>query len=261
MRPHRIHLTARSQAKNGAPLLIFLPGMDGSDLSLQSQTAELAIAFDARCFCIPEDDTTDWVGLVKRLVELVAIEQQAQPQRPIYLCGESFGACLALKVMGDRPDLFERLILINPASSFNRQPWQGLVPLVQWVPSITYPFAALGLLPFLTALDRISTPNRQALLQSMQRVTPKTTAWRMTLLREFQISPVRLAQVTVPVLLVASTADRLLPSVNEVKRLARIFPHAQTTFLKHSGHICLLESEVSLYQILQQSQFVPAVAV
>ena len=235
--------------------------MDGSDLSLQSQIGELALAFDARCFCIPGDDTTDWVGLVNQVVELVAIEKQALPQRPIYLCGESFGACLALKVMGHRPDLFERLILINPASSFNRQPWNSLVPLVQWVPDITYPWAALGLLPFLSALDRISAPKRQALLRAMQQVTPKTTAWRMKLLREFQLNPSQLAQVTLPVLLVAAAADRLLPSVSEVKRLAHMFPQAQTTTLRHSGHVCLLESEVSLYGILQRAQFMPAVAV
>lgn len=235
--------------------------MDGSDLSLQSQLTELAVAFDARCFCIPGDDTTDWVGLVKRLVELVTIEKQNHPQRPIYLCGESFGACLALKVMGYQPDLFDRLILINPASSFNRQPWNSLVPLVKWVPTITYRFAALGLLPFLTALDRISAQNRDALLRAMQRVTPETTAWRITLLREFQLSQSLLAQVTLPVLLVAATADRLLPSVSEAKRLANIFPNVQTTILEHSGHVCLLEPKVSLYSILQQSQFVPAVAV
>lgn len=260
-RSTRIHLTAGVRARCGAPLFIFLPGMDGSDLSLKSQMAELAVTFDPRCFCIPGDDTTDWVGLVKRLVELVTVEKQAQPQQPIYLCGESFGACLALKVMGYRPDLFDRLILINPASSFNRQPWNSLVPLAKWIPSATYRFAALGLLPFLAALERISKQNRDALFQAMQTVTPETTVWRMSLLREFHISHSLLTQVTLPVLLVAATADRLLPSVSEVKKLATVFPNTQTTILKDSGHVCLLEPDVSLYSILQQSQFMPAVAV
>ncbi|MEM9977280.1 MAG: alpha/beta fold hydrolase [Cyanobacteria bacterium P01_D01_bin.2] len=246
------------RASGDAPLLIFLPGMDGSDLSLRRQVGGLTAAFETRCLCLPGDDTTDWMGLVKCLVALV----EPQSNRPVFLCGESFGACLALRAIGYRPDLFDRLILINPASSFNRQLWSGLgAPLVRWIPGIPYRFAALGLLPFLAALERIAEGDRQALLQAMQAVTPESAAWRLALMRDFRLQPSLLATVKQPVLLVASTADRLLPSVDEVQRLAAIFPNVQTVTLKNSGHACLLEKDISLYKILRQAQFVPTVAV
>ncbi|MEO0351921.1 MAG: alpha/beta fold hydrolase [Cyanobacteria bacterium P01_A01_bin.15] len=246
------------RVSSDAPLLIFLPGMDGSDLSLRRQLGGLTTAFETRCFCLPEDDTTDWMGLVKHLVALV----EPQSDRPVFLCGESFGACLALGAISYRPDLFDRLILINPASSFNRQLWSGLgAPLVRWIPGIPYRFAALGLLPFLAALERIAEGDRQALLQAMQAVTPESAAWRLALMRDFRLQPSLLATVKRPVLLVASTADRLLPSVNEVQKLAAIFPNAQTVTLQNSGHACLLEKDISLYKILRQAQFAPTVAV
>ena len=152
--------------------------------------------------------------------------------------------------------------MITPASSISRQLWSGLgAPLVRWIPGIPYRFAALGLLPFLAAPERIAERDRQALVQAMQAVTPESAAWRLALMRDFRLQPSLLATVELPVLLVASTADRLLPSVDEVQKLAAIFPHVQTATLQNSGHACLLEKHVSLYKILRQAQFVPTVAV
>ncbi|MBE9065436.1 alpha/beta hydrolase [Leptolyngbya cf. ectocarpi LEGE 11479] len=257
-----ICLLAVSEVRQELPLLVFLPGMDGSDLSLRQQAAGLKTVFDIRCLIIPENDQTAWVDLVAQLTELVTIEKKSRPDRPIYLCGESFGACLALKTISHRPNLFSGLILINPASAFNRQIWSPLGAfLVQWLPGNTYRLGALGLLLFLIVPERVSQENRQALLHAMQRITPESAAWRLSLLQDFQLNKVVLKQFKTPTLLVASGADRLLPSVAEVQKIAALLPHAQTLTLNHSGHACLLETEVDLYQLLQQAQFMPRVKV
>ena len=257
-----IHLSAVFEVRRHLPLLVFLPGMDGSALSLRQQAKGLISVFDARCFRIPKDDTTDWSGLANRLIELVTEEQKHQPDRPIYLCGESFGACLALITISRRPNLFDRLVLINPASSFSRQLWSSLgATAVRWLPAPVYRFSSLGLLPFLTALERVSNRNRQALLQAMQQVTPETAAWRLSLLQTFQLNQGFLKQFQVPTLLIASGADRLLPSVSEVQRLAALLQNAQTITLSDSGHACLLETEVNLYHLLRQAHFIPGVRV
>ncbi|MEM8612918.1 MAG: alpha/beta hydrolase, partial [Cyanobacteria bacterium P01_H01_bin.105] len=131
-----IHLSAVSEVRRHLPLLVFLPGMDGSDLSLRQQSEGLTSVFDVRCLCIPKNDMTDWRGLGTNLIELVTKEKKYQPDRPIYLCGESFGACLALTAIRHCPHLFDRLILINPASSFSRQIWSFLgASVVKWLPS------------------------------------------------------------------------------------------------------------------------------
>ena len=255
-----IRLLATAAERPDLPLLVFLPGMDGSDLSLRQQSAELQNRFDARCFCIPDNDMTDWAGLVAQLVELITLEKKSRPHRLIYLCGESFGACLALKAISHAPTLFDRVILFNPASSFKQQFWSAFSPtVVKWMPG--YDLGAFGLLPFLISFERVPKSNRQALLRAMQQVTPETAAWRLSLLNNFELDQMALKQFRAPTLLVASVVDRLLPSVNEVQRLANLLPASQIITLQHSSHACLLETGVSLYQLLNQPQFVPAVGV
>ncbi len=65
---------------------------------LQSQTTGLEIAFDVRCLAIPADDMNGWEALTQQVVALVEVELEKNPNRSVYLCGESFGGCLAMKV-------------------------------------------------------------------------------------------------------------------------------------------------------------------
>ena len=75
------------------------------------------------------------------------------------------------------------------------------------------------------------------------------------MMREFTIDKNILRQITQPVLLVASKRDLILPSVEEARRLANIFPHATVVTLPYSGHACLVEPEISLYQIMEDNNF------
>ncbi|MEM9803662.1 MAG: alpha/beta hydrolase [Cyanobacteria bacterium P01_D01_bin.56] len=256
---NRPELVVLTQVDNRLPILVFLPGMDGSDLSLRNHFESLATVFDVRCFCMPGNDATSWAGLVNYLVEPLMLEKQACPNRPIYLCGESFGACLALETVSRHPNLFDRLILINPASSFNRQLWRSLgATILRCMPGTTYRVGATGLIPFLVASHRVAKHQRQALHQAMQAVTPEAIAWRLSLLRDFRLNQAKLRQFKSPVLLVAATVDRLLPSKREVKRLADQLQCAQIMRLDGSGHACLLEREMSLHELLKRNQFLPA---
>ena len=60
----------------------------------------------------------------------------AEPERPVYVLGESFGAVLALAVAAQRPDLVDRLVLVNPATAFQRSVWPRLGPLLPRVPKV-----------------------------------------------------------------------------------------------------------------------------
>ncbi len=243
------------------PLFVFLPGMDGTGKLLQTQTAGLEPHFNIRCLAIPPDDLTDWDQLSERVVALTMAELARMAQPSVYLCGESFGGCLALKVALKAPQLFDRIILVNPASSFGRRPWiyWGSL-LVQGLPQFLYQASAVTLLPFLAALERIAPADRQALLAAMRSVPQTTSVWRLNLLSQFQVEVGQLWQLRQPVLLVASRADRLLPSLSEAQRLLGLLPHAQVVVLPHSGHACLLEAEVNLYQILAASNFLGTTA-
>ncbi|MBW4645275.1 MAG: alpha/beta hydrolase [Goleter apudmare HA4340-LM2] len=238
------------------PLFVYLPGMDGTGELLRSQTIGLEAGFDVRCLAIPRKDLTTWDELSNNVLDLIHAELEKSSQRPVYLCGESFGGALAIKVAVKAPQLFKRVILINPASSFSLRPWLGWASrITDWVHPCLYDMGALGLLPFLAFLPRLSRSDRQELLKTMRSVPPETVNWRLSLLREFHVAEDQLRRLTQPVLLIGATHDRLLPSVNEVNRLANILPNNRTVILPYSGHACLLEKDINLYEILKDQNF------
>jgi pimeloyl-ACP methyl ester carboxylesterase len=242
------------------PLFVYLPGMDGTGQLLRSQTAGLEMGFDVRCLAIPRKDLTTWEVLTSNVLDLIHAELERSCHRPVYLCGESFGGCLAMKVATQSPHLFKRIILINPASAFQLRPWlNSLSQLTDLVPSWFYDLGALGLLPFLASLSRMSSSIRYELLRTMRSLPAETVNWRLSLLREFHIEEDKLQQLKQQVLLIAGGSDRLLPSISEVERLDNILPNSQNFILPDSGHACLLEEDVNLYAILKENEFVETV--
>jgi pimeloyl-ACP methyl ester carboxylesterase len=242
------------------PLFVFLPGMDGTGQLLRSQTEGLEKAFDVRCLAIPPDDLTTWEDLSGQVVELVRAELKNDRRRRVYLCGESFGGCLAMKVALHSPELFTRIILVNPASAFNQRPflrWGS--QLTYWIPDYFYRISGVALIPFLCALERTAPEDSKALLQAIRSVPSKTVTWRLSLLRDFDVTPAQLRHLTQPVLLLAGGADRLLPSVEEARRLVNYLPNAKVAILPMCGHTCLLETDVHLLDIFKAQNFLESI--
>lgn len=163
---------------------------------------------------------------------------------------------MAQKVAVAAPHLFQRIILINPASSFHLRPLYDFASQFSYlVPSYFFDIGALGLLPFLATLSRISRSDRQELLKTMRSIPSETVLWRLSLIREFRVDEKQLRQLTQPILLLASTQDRLLPSFAEAQRLANILPNSEIVVLPESGHACLLETDMNLYKIMKAHNF------
>lgn len=246
------------------PLFVFFPGMDGAGTLLRPQLDRLVPWFDIRCLAMAPDDMSDWLPLAQQVGQLISkaagpSDQQTGRRRAIYLCGESFGGCLAMQVLTQLPDLFARVILVNPASSFRRLPWMQLGPVItRQLPNMAYRYGAKGLVPLLIESSRVAQRDRIALETAMGAVPAKTAAWRMSLLSRFQVERLPLERMMHSVLLIAGERDRLLPSAREVKGLMARFPNAQLTLLPHSGHACLLETDVNLQKILRQQKFLGA---
>ncbi|MDJ0658832.1 MAG: alpha/beta hydrolase [Crocosphaera sp.] len=252
-----MRLLSPFSAKSFNPLLIYFPGMDGTGKLFHRQGEKLKDFFSIRCLSIPSNDQSDWSTLVENTVTLIKKELESYPHSSVYLCGESFGGCLALKVALAIPELMEKIILINPASSFNKRPFLKLgVELNRWVPDFVYKGSTVILLSFLGSLDRMKNRDSQALLAAMQSLPQEVVSWRLSLLRDFEINPDNLRQFKKPILLLASQEDKLLPSVEEAKELVDCFPNSRLTILPKSGHACLLENDVNLLKILQKNDFI-----
>ncbi len=238
------------------PLFVFLPGMDGTGQLLRTQTDGLEVAFDVRCLMIPPNDLSSWDVLSNQVIDLIEGELKINPYRLVYLCGESFGGALALKVALQAPQLFNRIILVNPASAFHRRPWLNWASqLVYLLPPCLFDFGAIGLLPFLASLGLVEPSIRHDLLKTMRLVPPETVQWRLSLIKEFDVDASQLRRLTQPVLLLASALDRLLPSVTEARYLVKRLPDAKMVVLPDSGHACLVEEKVNLYEIMQEEDF------
>ncbi|MFH7243937.1 MAG: alpha/beta fold hydrolase [Spirulina sp.] len=253
--PAALNLFTPTEPQPQKPLLVYLPGMDGSGTLFSTQIPALHPHFEVRCLALPQDDRSTWESLAEQIIPLITTVSAG---RSVYLCGESFGACLALQIVAQAADLADRLILVNPASAFHRLPWLSwLGQITPWVPSTVFPVSTLGSLPMLANLSRIAPTQREQLLQAVQAVPQTTVAWRMNLLTQFRPDALDLSAWTQPTLLVASLADRLLPSLEEAQRLAALLPQTQIYPLPHSGHASLLEQGVNLSQILAQTGFLP----
>ncbi len=227
------------------PLFVFFPGMDGTGRLFDSQIDRLSTRFDVRCLAIPSNDRTDWTGLVDRSVQLIMAER-AKAQ-DFYLCGESFGACLAMQVAGRMGRSVKELVLINPGSSFARFPLLAAgSALSSLLPDLMYPFSTRILANFLINADRVAATERQNLINAMLSVQPQAASWRLNLLRQFPVDSIVSELIGLSVVLIAGEVDRLLPSVFEVRILQRLLPKSKLVLLPGSGHACLLERDFYL---------------
>lgn len=237
------------------PLMVLLPGLDGTGQLFGPQVGRLASHFDLRCLRIPEANRQDWQSLADRVAGLIRDEQLT---RAIYLCGESYGGCLALKIALSQPGLVDRLVLINPASSLRRQFWSSLMMQAsRYVPAWMYGLSGSVALTLLANFDRIRGDWQRRFIETVRPISQDCVAWRLAMLYQFAVAPEALEDLTIPTALIASDRDRLLPSVQEAQRLQTLIPQSLLYRLPESGHVCLIEEEVNLTQCLKMLDFLP----
>ena len=123
------------------PLLLYLPGLDGSGISAIAQFDDLSSTFEFwRMTIDKKSDQLSFSDLVTSVVKFVkessSIMGSIESPREVILVGESFGGLLACAVamalMEVKSSTFslKGLVLINPATSFDETSWERLVPLL-----------------------------------------------------------------------------------------------------------------------------------
>eukprot|EP00198_Chlamydomonas_reinhardtii_P007578 XP_001696915.1 predicted protein [Chlamydomonas reinhardtii] len=171
----------------------------------------------------------------------------------------------------------DRLVLVNPATSFDRSPWPALGPLLPSLPADAYKLLPVALSPILSnpisMARRAAAPGdplpQQAVdllyglldlipeLSSLRVVLPpQTLAWRLQLLAEgaAAVNPT-LGKVKPRTLLLVGSNDLVIPSAAEAPRLERALPRCTSRTLQGGSHALLQESEVDLLRIIQEEDF------
>ena len=141
------------------PLMLYVPGLDGTGFAASTQFERLQRSFDLKVMHVPPTDRSDFGTLVDTIATFLEEEtarraDAGEKPRPgfnakakkkkfsrdasVYLLGESMGGLLSLGVALRRPDLVDRLVLVNPASSFDKSPWPSIGPLLPSLPEEIY---------------------------------------------------------------------------------------------------------------------------
>ncbi|KAG8057348.1 hypothetical protein GUJ93_ZPchr0002g26297 [Zizania palustris] len=252
----------------GAPTLLYLPGIDGVGLGLIKHHERLAKMFDMWCLHIPVEDRTSFEGLVEYVERSVKSESQRATDRPVYLVGESVGACIALAVAARNPNIDLVLILVNPGTSFHKSQLQSLSSFLDLIPEPFHLTTPL-LLNFLTgnfmkmpsttighglslqeagqALSEITTSVLPSLTFLLDILPKESLSWKLKMLRtasSFVNS--RLHAVKAQTLVLASGNDELLPSREEAERLRDTLEKCRIRNFRGNGHKILLEGEFDL---------------
>jgi hypothetical protein len=282
------------------PLLLYLPGFDGTFLSPFLQFPELDTIFDIRCMVVPMKNRSNLDELIGIVIDYLRREGSfgrnetdvLEPEnatsgerahRPIYITGESFGGILtlltAVSIKNDPSINLKGLILINPATCYDRSKLAVEAPKVAALPSGLYIFGLLRLVPLFTdeyslgqlllilkaeALPSvIDNETREAYMGrvafSLPFVLPfidqaalnfRLTEWlaegcsRMTAAAASGDSLFQLQNFRY--LIVAGEKDGTLPSVAEAERLASLMPDTVCHIVDGAGHASTCGSRVDL---------------
>ncbi|KAI3776860.1 hypothetical protein L1987_46650 [Smallanthus sonchifolius] len=262
---------------DNSPLLLSLPGVDGTGLSLLLHHQRLGEIFDLWCLHIPTTDRTPFIDLVKLVERTIRSEYDQFPDRPIYLVGESVGACLALAVAARIPHIDLVLVLANPATSFGKSQLQPLVPILKITPDVIRPG-----LPYIMSLmtgvpSRMLTSTAKKGLPSQQTITDLSNAvaslfsylsdvgdvltvemvlWKLKMLESAcTYSNSCLQTVSAQTLILSSGNDQLLPSLQEAERLRKTLPKCQIRTFSDSGHALFLEESFDLVTVIKGAGF------
>ncbi|KAL4364341.1 hypothetical protein GQ457_04G033810 [Hibiscus cannabinus] len=270
-------LECSSSTSPDCPLLLFLPGIDGTGLGLIMHHHKLGKMFNIWCLHIPVQDRTPFNELVKLVETTIRSENLRSPNRPIYLVAESLGACIALSAAARNPNLDLVLVLSNPATSFSKSQWQTLIPLLDMMPdqfplNLPYmlslptgnPLTMLmdnvvksGLLPqTIEDLSR-NLATLSMYLPVLADILPRETLrWKLNLLKSgAAYANSCLHAVKAQILILCSGRDLLLPSQEECQRLQKALPDCEIRKFEESGHFLFLEDNVDLVTTIKAAAF------
>jgi pimeloyl-ACP methyl ester carboxylesterase len=372
-RPHRVQFSSplldygypltveelRNQTLSEKPILLYLPGFDGTYICPFIQYPELGTEFDVWCMSIGMDDRSSFEELKWCVLDFlenlsrVEAEQQTtaasdaaapsldkedtkttssngknsttpntggppfwaswfpsgsasaaapkRTKRPIYLAGESFGGLLASEVAltllnekqraGGKSTVpspspssssatvvdLQGLVLINPATCYDRSQLAAKGPPVAKLPKLLYPFGLTGLLPLFAdeysiqqlflilsakALPSvIDDPMRESYMgrvafslpTKLEYMNQGTLEWRLeewlevgcqtmeSRMRDFQEY-----HPNFRTLLLVAEKDKTLPSIAEAERLVNLLPKSRVHVVEGAGHASTCGSRMDM---------------
>lgn len=223
----------------GAPF-VYVCGIEGTGRLFYKQAEDLARDHRVISFPLRGEGRYRMNQLVEDLFRVLG---DAGVERATVL-GESFGGLLAMSAALERPEVFERLILVNTFPFFaQRLKIRCGVALFSILPyALVKAHRTRGARRVLFSED-VGEEDRRLFREHTRVVPYEGYVSRLRIVRDTDLRP-RLHEIRAPVLVVAGTADRLLDSAAAARLMADRLPRARLKLLEGTGHVALLSGRV-----------------
>jgi pimeloyl-ACP methyl ester carboxylesterase len=232
-------MSVEYRKEGSGPAFVYVCGIEGSGRLFYKQAADLARDHTVVSFALRGEGR---YGMARLVEDLAWVLREAGGGRATVL-GESFGGLLTLATALERPELFERMILVNTFAHFRQRAkiHAGCV--------LFGAFYALMKAHRTRAARRVlfsedvCEEDRRLFREHTRVVAREGYLSRLRIVRDTDLRA-RLGEIDVPALIVAGTADRLLDSVSAARLMAERLPRARLKLLEGTGHVALLSGRV-----------------
>ncbi|HEY7160952.1 MAG TPA: alpha/beta hydrolase [Acidobacteriota bacterium] len=229
------------------PLVIYIPGLDGTGQLFVRQIEQLKSKFTVITFALRNQAPFTYSDLVS---DVLSILDEEKIQKAI-IVGESFGGTIALHFALEHQNRIDRLILVNTFPFFRKRLRLKLARLL-------LPFAFVPLVrkgrdilarPVLLS-ELVDDKGIEVLLKFSWTHNYETYVQRLKLIASVDVRS-HLPEIKVPVTIVAAGRDKIVASMKEAKLMADRIPNAQIHPLPKHGHACLLSGSFSIASIIK----------
>ena len=234
--------------QGSGPAFVYVSGIEGTGRNFYKQAADLERDHTVISFPMRAEGRYGMETLIK---DFASVVRSAGFERATVL-GESFGGLLVLATALAHPRLFERIILVNSFASFpNRAKINLGVALYSILPYSllkAYRTRNAGRTIF---SDDTGEQDRLTFRENTRDVSPEGYLSRLRIIRGTDLRS-RLGEIKVPVLIVASTEDRLLNAQAAARVMAEALPRSRLQLLEGTGHMALLSNRVRVRDWLEE---------
>ena len=241
-------MSVEYRIEGSGPALVYVCGIEGTGRLFYKQAADLARDHTIISFALRGEGRYEMARLVE---DLETVLSRAGVGRATFL-GESFGGLLTLSAALKRPDLFERMILVNTFPHFAGRA------------KINLGVVAFSLLPYalmkahrtrtarrVLFCDGVSDEDRRLFREHTREVPCEGYVSRLRIIRDTDLR-LRLKDITIAAQVVSGSDDRLLDSVAAGRLMAASLPRARLKLLEGTGHVALLSGRVRVRDWLRE---------
>jgi pimeloyl-ACP methyl ester carboxylesterase len=229
-------------------LVLLIPGLDGTGKLFKRQTAHFKRHHIA-------SKIVNLHGASSQTIQSHAAQvmgmMERHPDTAIHLFGESYGACVVLEVLASAPKNLASAALLNPLTAIRRTPVATLLPqIVKRLPALIWAPLSPAMMLLSNTVKHVAREDIPVFIGVSAKIPRDMFAARLKSAIDYRPDYRKLRQNKVPVLLLASGNDRMMPSSLECGDQQKMIANSRMCILNDLDHQCLLDRRFDLSEHL-----------